>query len=276
MSSNVYGAYTPSKAAAIILGIVFLILTILQLWRIIASRKWFGLAIVTGGLFELIGLFARAYSATHTSEQTPYIIQILLILLAPILFAASVYMFLGRLIRASGHPDLSLIRITWLTKIFVAGDIFCFLIQAAGAAKLVNADTVNAVNSAQNIVLGGLGLQVLFFCVFAACAVVFHVRVLSPRIRGNVYPGLNLNAMLGTLYLSSLLITVRNVYRLLEYTEGEDGYLQSHEWPTYGLDVVLMAVIMGITLFWYSVELDGTDKEQEQGAYPLVYSQSCP
>ncbi|KAB8277429.1 RTA1 like protein-domain-containing protein [Aspergillus minisclerotigenes] len=269
--SNVYGDYVPSKVAAIIGAIVFLILTLLQLWRIITQRKWFGLAIVTGGLFEVIGLAARAYSRDHLSETTPYIIQILLILLAPILFAASIYMFLGRLIYASGHPHLSFIRINWLTKIFVIGDVFCFFVQAAGAAKLVNAETSSDIDAAQNIVLGGLGLQVAVFCVFALCAVVFHVRVSAPRFRNLVPPGLHLHAMLFSLYASSLLITVRNAYRLVEYTQGNDGYLTTHEWPTYGLDIILMAIIMVITLFWYSAVLN--QKVDRETAYPLVYQE---
>ncbi|KAJ0422029.1 RTA1 like protein-domain-containing protein [Aspergillus carlsbadensis] len=280
---NPHSAYTPSKPAAIACAIVFLALTLLQTWKIIRSRKWFGLAIVIGGLFEVLGLAARAYNVDHPTAKTPLIMQTLLILLAPILFAASIYMFLGRLIRASGHPQLSPIRITWLTKIFVAGDVLCFLIQAAGAAKLVNAQTNTDANSdpkesadaqktGQNIILAGLGLQVAVFVIFALCAVIFHMRVSSARFRGHVDPALRLGFMLGTLYATSLLITVRNAFRFVEYVEGQDGYLLSHEWPMYALDIVLMAVIMAITLVWYGVDMAGAGKA-EAAAYPLVYQE---
>lgn len=218
-------------------------------------------------LVEVVGLAARAYSHDHLSEKAPYIIQTVLILIAPVLFAASVYMFLGRLIRASGHPQLSCIRINLLTKLFVIGDIFCFFVQAAGAGKLVNADTQDSIDSAQYTVLGGLGLQVLFFCIFALCAVIFHLRVSAPRFRGEVHPGLHLHTMLFSLYFNSLLITIRNIYRLVEYGQGNKGYLISHEWPTYAMDVVLMAIIMAVTLFWYSAELK--QKQYEGAGYPL-------
>ncbi|KAL2860131.1 hypothetical protein BJX68DRAFT_224328 [Aspergillus pseudodeflectus] len=46
-----HGTYTPSKPAAIACAIVFLVLTVLQTWKITRTRKWFGLAIVIGGLF---------------------------------------------------------------------------------------------------------------------------------------------------------------------------------------------------------------------------------
>ncbi|KAJ5413703.1 hypothetical protein N7509_000330 [Penicillium cosmopolitanum] len=271
-STNVYGAYVPSRAAAIIVAIIFVILTALQLWRIVASRRWFGLAIVTGCLFEIVGLAARAYSHNHLAQTKPYIIQILLILLAPILFTASIYMFLGRLIKASGHQGLSFIRINWLTKIFVLGDIFCFLVQAAGAGSLVNADTSTSIDSAQNIILGGLALQVLFFCVFALCAIVFHVRTRAPHIRRSIDPRLHLNAMLFTLYFCSILVTVRNIYRLIEYKSGTTGYLQEHEWPTYGLDVALMAIIAAVTISWYSVNMEGFYRD----AIPLTSRDGHP
>jgi hypothetical protein len=55
-----------------------------------------------------------------------------------ILFAASIYMFLGRIAIATGSASLSVIRPTRVTKIFVCGDILCFLVQAMGGATLAN------------------------------------------------------------------------------------------------------------------------------------------
>jgi hypothetical protein len=58
--------------------------------------------------------------------------QTLLLLLAPTLFAASMYMILGRLIRLLDAEAHSMIRTTRLTKIFVGGDILSFLVQSGG------------------------------------------------------------------------------------------------------------------------------------------------
>lgn len=202
----------------------------------------------------------------HLGDKTPFIIQILLILLAPILFAASVYMFLGRLVRAAGGQKYSIIRVTWLTKIFVCGDVFCFLVQAAGASMLVNAKAKDTIDRAQNIILGGLGLQILFFIFFLLVAVIWHVRMRSkPLWRMCAASGLNLSRTLWSLYLVGCLITLRNIYRTAEYKGGQDGYLSSHEWPAYILDAALMAIVMAVTLIWYAVEL--RPKEGEEGWY---------
>ncbi|KAL6922484.1 hypothetical protein FSST1_006510 [Fusarium sambucinum] len=196
---NLYKWYEPSKAAAITICVIFIILTLAQTWRVFRTRHWFGITIIIGGIFEVVGLAARAYSRDDLNGIGPYVIQILLILLAPI------------------------------------------FIEEAKAGK--------------NIVLAGLGLQVAIFLVFVLCAGVFHYRMASKGLFKNANPELRLVPMMTTLYICSLLVMFRNIYRLIEYEQGEDGYLQSHEWPTYVLDVMFMAIIMVLTLGWYSADL---------------------
>ncbi|CEI67613.1 hypothetical protein FVEN_g5700 [Fusarium venenatum] len=265
---NLYKWYEPSKAAAIAICALFTILTLAQTWRVFRTRHWFGLTIIIGGIFEVVGLAARAYSRDHLSDLGPYIIQILLVLLAPILFVASIYMFLGRLIHASGYPSLSLIPARWLSKIFVLGDIICFLVQGVGGGKLVDPKSIEEAKAGKNIVLAGLGLQVVIFLVFVLCAVVFHYRMASKGLFKAANPKLRLIPMMATLYICSVLVMVRNIYRLIEYEEGEDGYLQYHEWPTYALDVIFMTIIMVLTLGWYSADLKKEDNSFQMQAVP--------
>ena len=42
------------------------------------------------------------------------------------------YMELGRIIRLCGGEAYAIVRVTWLTKIFVIGDVIAFLTQAGG------------------------------------------------------------------------------------------------------------------------------------------------
>lgn len=62
----------------------------------------------------------------------PYVIETLLLLVAPALFAASIYMTLGRIIISVDGEPYSLIRKRWLTKVFVTSDVICFFVQLAG------------------------------------------------------------------------------------------------------------------------------------------------
>ena len=86
-------------------------------------------------LVETIGYIGRAMSATQEfGEYTmgPYIMQSVLLLVAPALFAASIYMELGRIVLMVDGERHLFIRRTWLTKLFVAGDVLSFLMQSSG------------------------------------------------------------------------------------------------------------------------------------------------
>lgn len=90
-------------------------------------------------LVETLGYLARYISAKETPDWTtkPYIAQSLMLLLAPAFFAASIYMILGRIIRLLNGASCSLVRPSWLTKIFVTGDVLSFFIQSGGKTVLL-------------------------------------------------------------------------------------------------------------------------------------------
>lgn len=83
---------------------------------------------------EAVGYGGRAYSSSETPDWTlvPYMLQTMLILLGPAFYAASIYMVLGRLIRLLGGEEYSLVRLKWLTKLFLLGDILSILAQGGG------------------------------------------------------------------------------------------------------------------------------------------------
>ena len=62
----------------------------------------------------------------------PYIAQSMLILLAPALYAASIYMLLGRLVVLLDGEDNCVISTKWLTKLFLLGDILSIIGQGGG------------------------------------------------------------------------------------------------------------------------------------------------
>lgn len=83
---------------------------------------------------ETIGYVGRVISSRQSPDWTliPYILQSLLLLLGPALFAASIYMILARIIRLVNGEKHSIIKIKWLTAIFVTGDVLSFFAQSGG------------------------------------------------------------------------------------------------------------------------------------------------
>lgn len=84
---------------------------------------------------EAIGYIGRILSAQQTPDWTlgPFIMQAMLLLVAPALFAASIYMVLGRIVLTLDGEKHCLIKKKWLTKIFVGGDVLSFLVLCGGS-----------------------------------------------------------------------------------------------------------------------------------------------
>jgi hypothetical protein len=130
-------------------------------------------------------------------------------------------MFMGRIILASGHTKACIIRPTWLTKIFLGGDILCFLVQAAGASMLVKADASQSTRDlGKYVVLVGLIIQVLVFGFFLIVAALFHLRAKRVEETKGQLRMFHWQKHLFTLYAASGLITVRNLFRVAEYVMG--------------------------------------------------------
>ena len=81
--------------------------------------------------------FQRAIAANEAPDFTVpvYSIHTIFVLVAPSVFAASIYMCLGRIILITDGEQHSVIRGRWLTKVFVIGDVVSFLMQGAGTSS---------------------------------------------------------------------------------------------------------------------------------------------
>ncbi|KAL8637215.1 MAG: hypothetical protein Q9228_005488 [Teloschistes exilis] len=249
--------YTPSLPAAVIFVIAFFALTAIHAYRMTKNRLWFCIPFVVGGLFEAIGYIGRAIGHSEPKTLSPYLIQTLFILVAPALFAATIYMTLGRLMLATNSASLSLIRANWVTKVFVIGDVFTFFIQAGGGGIMASTDADKA-KLGQNVILGGLFLQILIFGFFVLVAAVFHVRLRKQRKlvkEMEVLVGVEWEKTLAVLYLVSGLIMVRNIVRVVEFIGGREGPLLTVEWTIYVFDALFMAATMAVWLAPYVVGL---------------------
>jgi hypothetical protein len=179
-------------------------------------------------------------------------VQQVLLLVAPALFAASIYMELGKISDlVSGH-DLLILPRRLITRTFVAGDVICFLMQAAGASLMANTNT-DVRNKGSNIVVGGLFVQIIFFGGFVVTSLFFHRRALKkPDIQDMPYA-----RHLFALYASSVLIFVRSIVRAAEFIQGFDGTVYTHEAYLYGFDAAPMFLCMVVFNWIHPSEING-------------------
>uniref|UniRef100_L2G970 Rta1 domain-containing protein n=1 Tax=Colletotrichum fructicola (strain Nara gc5) TaxID=1213859 RepID=L2G970_COLFN len=240
-SYNLY-KYSPSGAAAMIFLIGFVVGCAWHVFIIVRRRAWYFIPLIIGCLLEIAGYLGRFLSSTDTGNLGFFMIQTLCLLVAPALFAASIYMVLGRLILYLQCAPLSPIKPSRLTKIFVVGDVLSFLVQVMGAGLLAQA---NSMNTGKTIILLGLAVQLIFFGLF-----VVSIR----HIRG-------WRGVMSVLYVASGLIFVRSLFRLVEYVEGNDGVLLSTEVYLYIFDALLMLGVVAVTAVFHPAKYVPGKKE---------------
>lgn len=198
----------------------------------------------------------------------PYILANIFILLGPTLFAASIYMTLGRLIRRIGGEHLSVIRVSRLTKTFVWGDVLSFVVQGNSSSLSVLGYTTWA----KVAVICGLAIQLISFSIFWLTAIIFEKRIRRSPTPESLLPGIPWKKSLYMLYAVSALIMIRSGFRIIEYVLGNNGYPLSHEWTLYIFDSVPMVVVMAVFFIWYPSDIK-PNKDLE-GSIPLASSYS--
>jgi len=189
-----------------------------------------------------VGYAARYVSAQSPSELGPYIVQSLFIILPPSLYAATIYMIYGRIVLFVNAAEASMIRPTRVTKIFVCGDVVAFFMQAAGGGMMSSADMSSL---GQKIMLIGLFVQLLFFGFFLSISIVFFVRMRRIPARASV-PQHGRNAwpaLLKLMLCAAVIVILRCIFRIIEFAQGHDGYIASHEVYLYIFDSAPMLVV---------------------------------
>lgn len=168
-------------------------------------------------------------------------------------------MALGRIIRCVHAERYSLIRIKWLTKVFVIGDVLSFLVQGGASGLMV---TGNNAKLGSDIVVAGLVIQVLMFCFFIVTAAVFQVRMTRCPTPESFDERFKWKSHLRVLHAISILILIRSLFRVVEYVQGSDGYSLTHEWTLYVFDSTLMFAVMLIWGIWYPGDLQEFLKQE--------------
>ncbi|OQE36707.1 hypothetical protein PENCOP_c011G07239 [Penicillium coprophilum] len=244
-SAFAFYRYDPSMGGAVLFIILFMGTTFYHIFQLFKTRTWFFIPFAIGGLFEIAGYIGRAASSKQSPDWTlgPYIVQTLCLLLAPALLAASIYMLLGRIILVLQAESHAILKKKWLTKVFVTGDVMSFLLQGAGGG-IQSSGSLDGMKTGERIIIAGLFVQIIFFGFFIVVTVLFDMKLRRypiPRCASGEIPW---RKYLNILYVTSFLILVRSVFRLVEYIQGNQGFLLHHEVYLYVFDSLLVFFAM--------------------------------
>ncbi|KID78000.1 uncharacterized protein G6M90_00g037950 [Metarhizium brunneum] len=253
--------YNPSFALAVIgtivYGLIFTAITYLTFFR---YRAWYFTVVVVGAAVEVAGYVLRAYSARNRTILVPFVLTLTFTVLAPVFVAAGNYLLISRLIRAvlpPSHHRVLGVPGNRLTPIFVVCDVVSFLIQGSGSG-IASSDNWQGEKEkiGRYVLIGGLSFQLvafgLFLCVFRR----FHV--LANRMARPEAPT-GWQQVVLSVYISSVLIMVRCIYRVCEFAEGMNGYAFRTEWLFWVFETLPMIGAIGIFVIYHPGRFLGQD-----------------
>ncbi|KAM0495436.1 hypothetical protein ACHAP8_008026 [Fusarium lateritium] len=209
---NAHWNYYPNFSTAAVFAVLFAILTGAHIWQAARYKKIF-------------------------------------ILLAPVWVNAYAYMTLGRMVYYF-IPDHSLLGMPAVTlaAIFVGLDIVSFIIQLIGGSLAGPGSPPEEQLKAIHIYMGGIGLQEFFIVIFIILCIVFQRKMHEIRFEKGIkaFIASDWGKLLCALYFSLTMISVRIIYRLIEFSggQGQDNSLVTHEVYFYILEAVPMLLAL--------------------------------
>lgn len=247
-------SYNPSLPLAIVATVLYTIATIhLTYLTCFRHRLWSFVTVPIAGLCLIVGYALRCYSTQQHQNIPIFATTQSLIVVAPVILAAGNYIVLGRLMRAV-LPATRRRVFGWftpkkLTWVYICADICTLNIQSSGVSLASSVGWVGPTSETGiKILLGGLALQVFTFSTYLALLVRFHMLARSLAIETAPRGWFN---VLKAVYISSVLIMLRCIYRMVEFTEGQGGYALTHEWLFWVFEGLFMIVALSIYSLWH-------------------------
>ncbi|KAM5348780.1 hypothetical protein ACJ41O_008603 [Fusarium nematophilum] len=245
--------YSPSFPLAVIGTIVYSIIFFAIFYlTVIRYRAWFFLVVVIGALIEVAAYILRCYSVKNQSEISPFVQTLTFTVMAPVFIAAGNYLLISRLILAvlpPSHHRILKIPGRRLTPIFVVFDIIAFLVQGSGSGIASSDNWQGQMEKiGRNVLIGGLAFQLVAFSFFLCVFRRFHI--LANRMAVDDAPK-GWQKVVLAVYVSSSLIMVRCIYRVIEFAEGMNGYAFRHEWLFWVFESLPMVGAIGVFCIYH-------------------------
>jgi len=263
--------YIPTEWIAITFLSLFGFSTFIHTAEALYFRLWWLFpSAVFCGFLELIGWSGRLWSSQNPYLEKPFIIQAVCLVVAPTPLVAANFIILGRIIHRLG-PQYSRLSPRRYSIIFVSCDIISLLVQGMGGGISSGAqNSQSQANLGAHIALGGTIFQLIAIAAYCALAAEFLVRYTKdwPMRRSTPLPGevlrgttdRRLNRMLYAMFIMTVFIVIRTIYRVVEFVNGWNGKVISTQWLFNVFDGTMIALAMlTLNLFHPGIYLRGSD-----------------
>ncbi|KAL6452238.1 RSB1 Sphingoid long-chain base transporter RSB1 [Candida maltosa Xu316] len=273
--TNYFGHEIDMVPNVIYLALYAIIFGYLCLMMIKSRYWWFNISFFIGYGLEMLGFLGRTVAANgKETELALYAVQSFCTTVAPAFIMGGVYFLFGQLIFIHGK-QYSLFRPMWYSYFFITTDVICILMQGSGGGISSSSGTLQKVGNV--LMIAGVGAQVGFMTLFLILWTDFLFRAYFKYSSQEEQRSLLFNAssdvrsykanhldehydpdfyhirhhspLFGyfplAMTVAVILIYIRCIYRVVEMSQGWNGYLMVHEVYLMVLDA-LMIVLAGI------------------------------
>ncbi|KAL8955784.1 MAG: hypothetical protein Q9183_006526 [Haloplaca sp. 2 TL-2023] len=247
-------AYNPSRVLPILFAILVSLLGLAHIYQAFIRYKWFrfGLMMLWASSVWITGLICRALSAYSPDNINLYICQYVMILAGPVLYAASEYFILGRLLAyVPYHTPIQPSRVL-STFLFFSAAVEG--VTAAGAATVAtNTDDTMRMRTGLNLVKAGLLLQAVVELGFLTL-----VALVEYRCRRTKHFPTNVKVPVYVLYITSIMMLVRCIFRAVEGFQQAEctpenphcSTVDRYEWMLWVFEVANITVfVIALVIF---------------------------
>ncbi|KAL4781656.1 RTA1 like protein-domain-containing protein [Aspergillus varians] len=266
--------FCPNLPAAALFAALYGLSFFLHLYLTFKTHKKFCWVITMGCAWLTVGFGLRSKAAHQIDGVGDFIPQSIIIFLGPLWLNGFVYMVMGRMVHMLLKRDrVYNISARRLTLIFVILDIVAFIVQASSSGPMSD-DDPDVSQTGVYIMMAGVAIQQAFISFFIILAVRFQYKLtlgtrnLEARqiddhaIVKPIIHTVPWRRLLYALYLTLVLITIRNIFRLIEFSDGVEGYIAVHEAFFYSLDALpIFCGLIVLAVVHPSCVLQGPDSE---------------
>ena len=172
------------------------------------------------------------------------------------------YLVVGRVLRKVGKPVHIIcfwLQPDKLAKFFVASDICCFFLQASGGS-LMAIQEEDMQNLGKAVVLASLAIQLAFFSAFTYVVTLIQ-RNDEYNCSHKQAPALT--PVFVCLWITIVLLYVRNIFRTIEFANDRGSFVVTHEWLFYAFESLpIFLAVLALTSFHFGrlMECQGVDQ----------------
>ncbi|KAJ4369638.1 hypothetical protein N0V83_005400 [Neocucurbitaria cava] len=238
--------YAPNKVAPIIFIILFFISGSMHAWQAIKHKSWrTTLLLPWAALLMISGFAVRLAGAYNTSKLSYVIASTVLVMSGPPVYALINYLILSRILYYI--PYLAPMHPGRVATTFVGLDGVCEILIGNGAWRMANSSMTDAQRKVgANMVKASLCLQAALFGAFGLLAAQFHHRANKAGVLKK-----DLKVLLCVMYVSATIVTIRCIYRLVEYIEGWDSSIYQNEVYFWIFEASIMFINTALLNMWH-------------------------